>query len=195
MGVPLGDDGLRSQQGDRDQRTGRRFDGWQPNQAWVADITYIPTGEGWPYLACVLDLASRRIVGWSMADRMKAELVCTALKAAYWQRKPGVGLIMHTDRGSQYATRGFPEALRIFRLRGLMAQPARLHQGTGRSSALRLVGGRTYKNTATFTLKRSASFLANCLLISRLPFKMLLRVPCETICARSVCFRPLALIK
>ena len=56
----------------------RRFDGWRINQAWVADITYIDTDEGWLYLACVMDLASRRIVGWSMSDRIKADLVCQA---------------------------------------------------------------------------------------------------------------------
>jgi putative transposase len=81
----------------------RRFDGWQPDRAWVADITYVATGEGWLYLAAVMDLASRRIVGWSMSERIDAELVCTALRSAYWQRKPGAGLLVHTDRGSQYA--------------------------------------------------------------------------------------------
>ena len=82
----------------------RRFDGWQVNQAWLSDVTYVATGEGWLYLACVMDLASRRIVGWSMSDRIKADLVCQALKSAYWRRKPPVGLIMHSDRGSQYAS-------------------------------------------------------------------------------------------
>jgi len=82
----------------------RRFDGWRVNQAWVADITYIATGEGWLYLAVIMDLASRRIVGWSMSERIKADLVCQALKSAYWRRKPTAGLIMHSDRGSQYAS-------------------------------------------------------------------------------------------
>jgi transposase InsO family protein len=82
----------------------RRFDGWRVNQAWVADITYVATGEGWLYLACVMDLASRKIVGWSMSDRIKAELVCQALQSAYGRRKPSAGLIMHSDRGSQYAS-------------------------------------------------------------------------------------------
>jgi transposase InsO family protein len=81
----------------------RRFGGWQINQAWVGDITYIATAEGWLYLACIMDLASRRIVGWSMSDRITSDLVCQALKSAYGQRKPPPGLIMHTDRGSQYA--------------------------------------------------------------------------------------------
>lgn len=82
----------------------RCFDGWGVNQAWVADITYIATGEGWLYLAVIMDLASRRIVGWSMSERIKADLVCQALKSAYWRRKPAAGLIMHSDRGSQYAS-------------------------------------------------------------------------------------------
>ena len=82
----------------------RRFDGWRINEAWVADLTYIPTDEGWLYLACVLDLGSRRVVGWSLSDRMKAMSVCDALTMAYWRRKPPAGLIMHSDRGVQYAS-------------------------------------------------------------------------------------------
>jgi putative transposase len=82
----------------------RRFEGWQPNQAWAADITYVPTGEGWLYLAAVMDLAGRRIVGWSMSEAIDATLVCTALKSAWWHRKPERGLLVHTDRGSQYAS-------------------------------------------------------------------------------------------
>ena len=81
----------------------RCFAGWQINRAWVADLTYIRTDEGWLYLACILDLGSRRVVGWSMSARMKAHLVCDALKMAYWRRKPPPGLIMHSDRGVQYA--------------------------------------------------------------------------------------------
>ena len=82
----------------------RRFDGWKANLAWVADITYVATGEGWLYLAAVMDLASRRVVGWSMSDSIDAKLVCAALRSAYWQRKPSPGLLVHTDRGSQYAS-------------------------------------------------------------------------------------------
>lgn len=88
---------------------GRRFDGWTPNQAWVADITYVLTDEGWLYLAVVMDLATRKIVGWSMSERIHAALVCDALKSAYWGCKPGPGLIMHTDRGS-VSTRVDPTA-------------------------------------------------------------------------------------
>jgi putative transposase len=82
----------------------RRFDGWPINRAWLADVTYIATDEGWLYLSCVLDLGSRKIVGWSMSERMRAHLVCDALTLAYWRRKPAAGLIMHSDRGSQYAS-------------------------------------------------------------------------------------------
>jgi putative transposase len=85
----------------------RRFDGWQPNRAWVADITYVATGEGWLYLAAVMDLASRRIVGWSMSEAINAKLVCAALRSACWQRKPAAGLLVHSDRGSQYASHDY----------------------------------------------------------------------------------------
>ena len=81
----------------------RRFDGWQINQAWVADITFLATDEGWLYLAAILDLGSRRIVGWSMSEHIDTALVCTALRSAYLQRRPGPGLILHSDRGSQGA--------------------------------------------------------------------------------------------
>jgi putative transposase len=102
----------------------RRFDGWQVNQAWVADVTYIATGEGWLYLACVMDLGSRRIVGWSMSERMKAELVCQALKSAYWRRKPAAGLIMHSDRGSQYASDDHRQLIKDYRMIQSMSRTA-----------------------------------------------------------------------
>lgn len=76
----------------------------QPNQAWVSDITYIRTRSGWLYLASVLDLHSRKLVGWAMAPNMPAELVCTALQMAICQRAPAPGLVVHSDRGSQYAS-------------------------------------------------------------------------------------------
>ncbi len=102
----------------------RRFDGWQVNQAWLGDITYIATGEGWLYLACVMDLASRRIVGWSMSDRIKADLVCQALKLAYWRRKPAVGLIMHSDRGTQYASDSHQRLIKDYRMIQSMSRRA-----------------------------------------------------------------------
>ena len=74
------------------------------NQIWVGDITHIPTKEGWLYLANVIDLYSRKVVGWSMDSNMKADLVNNALTMALFRRKPNKGLIWHTDRGSQYCS-------------------------------------------------------------------------------------------
>lgn len=85
-------------------RLARQFHVSQPDQVYVGDITYIPTGEGWLYLAVVIDLYSRQVVGWSMAEQMKTRLVNDALLMAIWKRKPQKGLLWHTDRGSQYAS-------------------------------------------------------------------------------------------
>ena len=82
----------------------RQFTVSQADRYYVGDITYIYTQEGWLYLAVVIDLFSRKIVGWSMANRMKVELVNDALLMAVWTRKPLKGLVWHTDRGSQYAS-------------------------------------------------------------------------------------------
>ncbi|MPQ71855.1 IS3 family transposase, partial [Pseudomonas sp. MWU12-2323] len=85
----------------------RQFDPEAVNKAWVADVTYIRTRSGWLYLAVVLDLFSRKIVGWSMAPNMPAELVCNAMQLAIAQRQPAPGLIAHSDRGSQYASASY----------------------------------------------------------------------------------------
>ena len=102
----------------------RRFGAWQPNQAWVAHVTYIHTRQGWLYLAVILDLATRRIVGWSMSQRMKAGLVCDALTMAYQQRHPKAGLIMHTDRGSQYASNKYRRFLKAYAMVASMSRKA-----------------------------------------------------------------------
>lgn len=88
----------------------RDFVADQPDQKWLSDITYIPTAEGWLYLAAILDLYSRRIVGWAMSDRMTSALTVSALNMAIQQRQPGAGLIHHSDQGSQY-TDGTYQAL------------------------------------------------------------------------------------
>jgi putative transposase len=100
----------------------REFDVAQPNQAYVADITYIWTREGWLYLAVVIDLFSRKVVGWSMGSRMKAQLVCDALTMAIWQRSPNAGLIVHTDRGSQYASKMYSKLLDKHKIKGSMSR-------------------------------------------------------------------------
>jgi transposase InsO family protein len=83
----------------------QNFTAQQPNQVWVSDITYIGTEEGWLYLAAVLDVYSRKIVGWSMSQRMTATLVCDALRMALFRRKMPREVIVHSDRGSQYCSR------------------------------------------------------------------------------------------
>jgi putative transposase len=92
---------------------GRLFDPDQPDVAWCGDITYIPTDEGWLYLAGVIDLCSRKIVGWSMADHMRTDLVADALGMAVARRRPGEGLLHHSDRGVQYASEDYMHLLQL----------------------------------------------------------------------------------
>ncbi len=89
----------------------RNFEPDGPNASWCADITYIPTREGWLYLAVVEDLFSRMIVGWSMAETMESRLVVDALEMAIARRRPGAGLLAHSDRGSQYASDHYQRVL------------------------------------------------------------------------------------
>jgi putative transposase len=89
----------------------RDFDPEGPNERWCADITYIPTREGWLYLAAVEDLFSRMIVGWSMDESMESRLVVDALEMAIRRRRPGAGLVAHSDRGSQYASEHYQRML------------------------------------------------------------------------------------
>ena len=100
----------------------RDFSPANPNQAYVGDITYIPTQEGWLYLAVVIDLFSRQVVGWSMNERMKSSLVNDSLLMAIWQRKPAKGLISHTDRGSQYASHSHRELLKLHGIKQSMSR-------------------------------------------------------------------------
>jgi len=100
----------------------RKFNMDKPDQAYVSDITYIWTQEGWLYLAVVIDLYSRKVVGWSMGSRMKAKLVCDALTMAIWQRQPKAGLIVHSDRGSQYASQSHRKVLTEHQFIGSMSR-------------------------------------------------------------------------
>jgi putative transposase len=89
----------------------RQFDPEQPNERWVGDITYIPTREGWLYLAAVEDLYARRVVGWAMAEHQESRLVVDALAMAVQRRLPDEGLLAHSDRGSQYASEHYQRLL------------------------------------------------------------------------------------
>jgi transposase InsO family protein len=101
---------------------GRQFATSAPNRVWTSDITYIATAEGWLYLAAVIDLFSRQIVGWSMQPSMKKELVIDALRMAWFRRHPAPGLIFHSDRGSQYCSADFQAALSAYGMRCSMSR-------------------------------------------------------------------------
>lgn len=87
----------------------RQFWAAGPNEKWVGDITYVKTREGWLYLAAILDIYSRKVVGWAMDKHMEQELVASALRMATTQRRPGEGLLHHSDRGSQYAAHDYQQ--------------------------------------------------------------------------------------
>ena len=99
----------------------RQFAVEAPNRKWAGDITYIPTDEGWLYLAGVIDLHSRRIVGWSMADHMQTDLVADALTMALARRRPPAGLLHHSDRGVQYASDAYQSLLHDNRIQVSMS--------------------------------------------------------------------------
>jgi len=100
----------------------RDFSPAAPDQVWSGDITYIATDEGWLYLAAVIDLFSRQVVGWSMKPHMQASLVTDALRMAWFRRHPSAGLIFHSDRGSQYCSDVFQDALSGYGMRTSMSR-------------------------------------------------------------------------
>jgi putative transposase len=100
----------------------RDFQPPAPDRVWAGDITYIATDEGWLYLAAVIDLFSRQVVGWSMQPHMQARLVTDALRMAWFRRHPAPGLIFHSDRGSQYCSDLFQSALSSYGMRSSMSR-------------------------------------------------------------------------
>ena len=105
-----------------ENRLARDFTPSGPNQVWTSDITYLWIDEGWVYLAIVLDLFNREVVGWSLKAHMRADLVVEALTMAWLRRQPAHGLILHSDRGSQYASQLFQDALRTYGLLSSMSR-------------------------------------------------------------------------
>jgi putative transposase len=102
----------------------RNFAAAAPNRVWLADITYIETDEGWLYLAAVMDLFSRKIVGWAMRDHLRTELASTALAMAIKQQRPAAGLVHHSDRGVQYAAHDYRTRLRSAGIQASMSRKA-----------------------------------------------------------------------
>lgn len=157
-------EGLRSQSGYRRRpghysgvpavavpnRLARQFDVPAPNQAWVTDITYIRTHEGWLYLAIVLDLFSRQIVGWSIQSRIDRELVLSALLMALWRRKPRQAVMVHSDQESQYSSEDWQAFLKAHNLVGSMSRRGNCHDNAVAESLFQLlkrerIRRRTYK--------------------------------------------------
>jgi putative transposase len=117
----------------------RKFSVSVPNQAWVTDITYIRTHEGWLYLAVVLDLYSRAIMGWSMSARMETELVTQALLAAVWRRKPQAQVLIHSDQGSQFTGYEWNDFLSEHNLKASMSRRGNCHDNAVAESFFQLL--------------------------------------------------------
>ena len=103
-----------------DNLLNQNFNSVAPNQVWAGDVTYLKTGEGWMYLAIVMDLYSRRIVGWHIDKRMTTDLVSKAMMKAYNLRQPSKGLVFHSDRGSQYTSKHYRKLLASYGIRASM---------------------------------------------------------------------------
>jgi len=117
----------------------RQFQTDAPNQVWVTDITYIRTREGWLYLATVLDLFSRKIVGWSMSERMTRELAINALRAAIKTRNPEGEVLVHSDQGSQFSSHDWQDFLKANRLRPSMSRRGNCHDNAVAESFFQLL--------------------------------------------------------
>lgn len=128
----------------------RDFTADGPNQVWVSDITYVATEEGWLYVGTVMDLFSRKIVGWSMADSLHRNIVISALKMAILRRNPQPGLIHHSDRGSQYASDDYQKLLKIH---GMVCSMSR--KGNCWDNAVMESFYSTYKVEAMYETKRT----------------------------------------
>jgi len=146
-------EGLRSQTGYRRRpgryggkpptpapnRLERQFNVSEPNKVWVTDITYIRTYEGWLYLAVVLDLFSRQIIGWSMKPRMSSDLAIDALLMAVWRRKPNQEVMIHSDQGSQFSSSDWQSFLRANNLVGSMSRRGNCHDNAVAESFFQLL--------------------------------------------------------
>ena len=120
-------------------RLQQQFTVARPNEAWVSDITHIRTHEGWLYLAVVLDLFSRRVIGWSLQARIKKELVLDALLMAVWRRKPTSTVTVHTDQGSQYTSHDWQSFLKAHDLQASLSRRGNCHDNAVAESFFQLL--------------------------------------------------------
>ncbi len=122
-----------------ENRLEQNFDVAAPNQAWVTDITYIRTHEGWLYLAVVLDLFSRQVIGWSMRSRIDSELAINALLMAVWRRAPSAPVTVHSDQGSQYSSHDWQDFLKAHGLVPSMSRRGNCHDNAVAESFFQLL--------------------------------------------------------
>lgn len=122
-----------------ENKVARNFDVDTPDQVWVTDITYIRTHEGWTYLAVVIDLFSRRVVGWSMQSRMTTDLALQALLMAVWRRKPKTTVMIHSDQGSQFTSGEWQSFLRLHNLEASMSRRGNCHDNAVAESFFQLL--------------------------------------------------------
>jgi len=130
-----------------------------PNQVWMTDITYIETGEGWLYLAAILDVWSRRVVGWACGPTLHVSLVLTALRAALRQRKPPKGLVHHSDRGVQYACHEYAAALSAAGLIASMSGKGNCYDNAAMESFWSTLKTETGLDLATPISRRAAELI------------------------------------
>ncbi len=133
----------------------RDFYASNPNEKYVGDITYISTGEGWLYLATVIDLYSRKVVGWSMDDTMKVSLVNDALNMAIRHRKPKQGLVWHTDRGSQYASYSHKDLLEKYNITQSMSRKGNCWDNAVAESFFKSLKNELVYQTVFYTKKQA----------------------------------------
>lgn len=117
----------------------RQFNVLEPNKVWVTDITYIRTHEGWLYLAVVMDLFSRLVIGWSMNERMTSDLALNALLMAVWRRRPTDTVMVHSDQGSQFSSYDWQDFLRAHNLQGSMSRRGNCHDNAVAESFFQLL--------------------------------------------------------
>ena len=117
----------------------RQFDVAEPNQVWVTDITYIRTHEGWLFLAAVIDLFSRQVIGWSMGPRMGRDLALNALLMAVWRRQPKQTVMVHSDQGSQFSSYDWQDFLKAHNLRQSMSRRGNCHDNAVAESFFQLL--------------------------------------------------------
>ncbi|MCW8884751.1 MAG: IS3 family transposase [Motiliproteus sp.] len=138
-------------------RLQRQFNPSAPNEAWVTDITFIKTHEGWLYLAVVVDLFSRRVVGWSMQSRITKELVLDSLLMAVWRRSPNSQVIVHSDQGSQYTSHDWQEFLKQHGLEGSMSRRGNCHDNAVAESFFQLLKRERIKKKVYATREHARS--------------------------------------